>query len=308
MRLITYICVFLSSFLHAVTLMAADKSPCKTIAFTAGFEGELKLLDCASGRIRRLDVGQVAASSLAYSRTRNLLAFDEAEGHDGSGSIYLLDLKTMDVEHIYNGEPSLHGPRFDHEGSCLYAGSFFDGIYRYCLASRAWEKIRISGLDSLSPNPMGLSFSKSGRKVAISLGYAVGKAPIVPGAPKGFYIASVENGEFTVQDRVAIDFWDCTSPQWVGDEEIVFAGRKEEGVQYIWKLDLASGTLEQITEGPVGSLGFLSLSRDEKIIVFTGAGEKLEWKLWQVSIDGTGLKQLTGGDPHSGHLSPVWIE
>jgi len=98
--------------------MAADKSPCKTIAFTAGFEGELKLLDCASGRIRRLDVGQVAAAHLAYSRTRNLLAFDEKEGHGASGSLYLLDLKTLKVEHIYSGEPSLYGPQFDHVKRC----------------------------------------------------------------------------------------------------------------------------------------------------------------------------------------------
>ncbi len=310
MKLSTYICAFLLALLHGASVIAADKASCKTIAFTTEYEGELQLLHSASGEIRKLNVGRVSAGNLAYSSTRDLLAFDEAEGLGRSGSLYLLDLKTLKVERIYSGKPSLYRPQFDPEGSCLYAFSYFDGIYKYCLASRAWEKISISGIDSLNFNPGVPSFSKSGRRVAMPLTGFIGKVPVSRGAPTGFYIARVENGRFTVVDTVATDFLDCGSPQWIGDEKIVFAGRKEEGLQYIWKLDLTFGTLDQITRRPIGTRDFLSLSRDEKAIVFTGADsdKQIEWKLWQVSTDGTGLKQLTGGDPDIGHLSPVWIE
>jgi hypothetical protein len=292
--------LIISIQLLAACAMAADKASCRMIAFTTEFEGELQLLNCSSGEIRRLNVGWVAAGDLAYSGAGDLLAFDEGEGPGRSGSLYLLHLKTLKVERIYKevrAKHSLYRPQFDPEGSYLYAVNYFAGIYRYCLASRAWKKIRISGIDALKPQ--GLSFSKSGRKVAISAGDF-----------KGFYIAGVANGAFDVQGRVATDFLSCISPQWIGDEEIVFAGRKEAGLQHIWKLDFSSGRLDQITGLHIGTRDFLSLSRDEKTIVFTGTSldEKLELGIWKISIDGTGLKQLTHRGPLSGSLSPVWIE
>jgi hypothetical protein len=248
--------------------------------------------------MRELNVGLSDIGNLAYAGTKDLLAFEGAKGHEQPHSLYLLHLKGNKVELIYkeaSGKPSLYRPQFDPKGDHLYALNYSDGIYRYSLANRTWEKVRVSGIESL--NTQGLSFSKSGRKVAIS-----------PGDFKGFYIARVENGEFSVEEHVLTDFSSCISPQWIGDEGVVFAGRKEAGLQYLWKVELPSGKLVQITGPPIEVRDFLTLSKDEKTIVFTATGKQLEWRLWEVSIDGTGLKQLTRGGSLSGHLSPVWIE
>lgn len=299
MELIKIVCtLMLGVGMLAANALAGENEFPRKVAFSAEHEGGLHLLDYMSGKIRQLNVGLLNIGDLDYASSKNLLAFETAEGHEGPRSLYLFHLKNNKLEHIYKeipGKSSLYRPKFDPKGDYLYALNYSDGIHRYSLSGRTWEKLRISGIESL--NPQGLSFSKTGRKAAIS-----------PGNFKGFHIARVENGEFSVEEHVLRDFSSCTSPQWIEDEAIVFAGRKEAGLQFLWKLGISSGRLTQITGAPLGARDFLTLSKDEKTIVFTATGKQLEWRLWEVSVDGTGLRQLTQGGPLSSHLSPVWIE
>jgi len=151
-------------------------------------------------------------------------------------------------------------------------------------------------IGSSSLNPQGLSFSKSGDKVALS-----------PGNFQGFLVGNVKDGTIIIKEHVLADF-SCISPRWAGENDLIFAGRRAAGLQFIWKYDLATKKITQLSQPPIGSRDFLDLSNDERTIVFTGTSEKLEWRLWKIAIDGSDLKLLTRGGELSSHLSPVWIE
>ncbi len=277
--------------------IGAENPTPPSIAFSPEHDGGLYVLDVGSGKLREIDVGLPNIGDLAYSTRAKLLAFEGSRGHGQLQSLYLLELEDYEKDLIYEAtsNETLYRPQFDPSGQYLYAVNYSTGIYRFTLTDRTWKRVQVSGVEKL--NPQGVAFSKSGQQVAIS-----------PGNFQGFLIASVESNGFVVKDHVLAKFGSCISPQWIGDSAIVFAGRKEPGLQFIWKLDLESGTVTRITSPPLGVRDFLSLSRDERTIVFTGTAEKFEWRLWQVGIDGTGLRKLTKGGTLSGHLSPVWLE
>lgn len=278
---------------------AADRGlPAVGIAFFAEHEGGLHMLDHATGEIRQIDVGLLNIGDLSYSKQRHLLAFEGARGHEQPHSLYLLDLKRNKKERIFQGldhKEQLYRPSFDPSGQFLYAVNYFKGVYRYSLEKKDWTSVPVIGTSTL--NPQGLSFSKSGDKVTIS-----------PGKFQGFLIGNVVNGTIVIKEHVLTGFNSCISPRWAGENTIIFAGRKVPGLQFLWKIDLTSKKVTQISQPPIGSRDFLALSNDEKTIVFTATPEELEWRLWQISADGSGLKQLTKGGDLSSHLSPVWIE
>ena len=97
-------------------------------------------------------------------------------------------------------------------------------------------------------------------------------------------------------------------PRWIDDRSIVFAGRHSSGYQSLWKLDLESGEAIRLTRSPLGTRDYLALSGQRDKIVFSASSVDRQWRLWQVGIDGSDLRQITRGGEHSGHLSPVWIE
>ena len=285
--------------------LAAENASLPKIAFAAE-EGGLYQLDPSSGKISKIDVGKLDVGRLAYSPRIQVLAFEGSSEHEQPPSLYLLHLKGLKKECIHKVDPNSYqsfwgSPTFDPTGEFLYAMNQLDGIYRYSLSEKNWERVHVSGaLKAL--NPSEVAFSKSGRQAAIT------QTAVGDGDFNGLLLAKVEKNGFVIQKRILDSFiHPCGSPQWIGDEAIVFAGRTEPGLEYIWKLDLKSGELKRITDSSVGTQNDLTLSKDEKTLVFKATSAKiLEWSLWQVSIDGTGLKQLTGGQ--FGSRSPVWIE
>jgi sugar lactone lactonase YvrE len=112
-----------------------------------------------------------------------------------------------------------------------------------------------------------------------------------------------------VKQHVLSDFLNCMSPVWIGDETLLFAGLRGEGLEevpeYIWRFDLRTGKLRHLTDRSLGTNNYLTLSADEKTIVFTATTRSTEWRLWEISVDGTGLRQLTRGKTSPAHLSPV---
>jgi Tol biopolymer transport system component len=288
----------LSMVLSVYVLAAEPVSPSIRIAFFAEHEGGLYILDYTTGQIKQINVEMLNVGNLAYSQKRNFLAFEGAKEHEEPQSLYLLDLRTNKKERIFkttNDNEPLYRPCFDPTGQFLYAVNYDKGVYRYSLAKKNWESVHIVGSPSL--NPQGLSFSISGNKIAIS-----------PGNFQGFLIGEIKEGTIIIKEHILTDFNSCISPQWAGENELIFAGRKVAGLQFLWKLDLVSKNVTQLSHPPIGSRDFLTLSNDKKTIVFTGTSEKLEWRLWKISVDGSGLQQLTRGGGLSSHLSPVWIE
>ena len=288
---VSILCIVLGVF----ALAAEPVAPSVRIAFFAEHEGGLHILDYATGQIKQIDVGMLNVGDLVYSRKRNLLAFEGSKEHEEPQSLYILDLRTNKKERIFKATGDyVYRPRFEPTGQFLYAVNYDKGIYRYSFTTKKWISVPIIGSSSL--NPQGLSFSKSGDKVALS-----------PGNFQGFLVGNVKDGTIIIKEHVLADF-SCISPRWAGENDLIFAGRRAAGLQFIWKYDLATKKITQLSQPPIGSRDFLDLSNDERTIVFTGTSEKLEWRLWKIAIDGSDLKLLTRGGELSSHLSPVWIE
>jgi Tol biopolymer transport system component len=283
-------------------VLLAHFPPSRRIAFVREHTEGLYLLDYGSGRSHTLDVGMSNVQGLAYSAKAALLAFEGSKDEDEPPALYVFHLKDRRRELIHKASEDdiLYRPAFDPDGNHVYAVNYSRGIFRYTLAKKTWDRVPVSGGGAVL-NPQMLAFSKTGKKVAIS-----------PAHFQGFLIARVVGGGFVLEQHLLTDFRSCTSPQWIGDQAIVFAGRREEGPQYLWRLNLGSGGgVTQLTHPPMYTRDFLSLSADETTVVFTGSDTKepLAWRLWQISVDGAGLRQLTrGGYALYSHLWPVWIE
>ena len=288
--------IFITLFLFTLQAQADEKI--SRIAFSAEHEGGLHIFDVSSGVIEPVDVGMFNIGKIEYNRKRNLLVFEGSHEHGNPRSLYLYDLEQKTKRIIYEAksfEDILFRPKFFPTGEFIYALNYTKGIFRYDINNNSWEKIEIK--NSNSPIYQGLSFSDSGNRVALS-----------PANFKGVLIAEVKEKEFIVSEDVLTDFRSCISPRWLDDENIVFAGRKEAGLQYVWKVLLKNSKLQQLTKKPVGSRDNLDVSPDKKTIVFTGTSEPLEWRLWKINVDGSGLEQLTKGGTLSSHLSPVWLD
>ncbi len=267
------------------------------IVFFAEHEGGMHKVDIATGQVTEIDVGIYNIGDIDFNQKINKLVFEGSGGHFSPQSLYLLDLQTYKTHLIIDPKTTekLYRPKFHPNGQYLYAVNYSEGIFRYALSSSKWTKMEVSATDSL--NPQGISISKSGKTALIS-----------PGDFKGFLLANVENKRFRVIKLILSEFDSCISPRWAGDKDIYFAGRKEAGLQFIWSYNLETEKLIQLTQPPIGTRDFLSLSPSEKEIVFTGTGEHLEWRLWHVNINGTDIRRLTKGGSLSGHLSHLSID
>jgi len=283
--------------LSTATLTTWAQSTNRQIAFVGEHQGGLYLLNYSTLQLQKVNVGLPEVGDLDYSPEQKRLAFEGSGGHHQNGSLYLLNLNDLKKERIFSGDSvkkPLYRPKFDPLGQHLYAVNYFEGIKKYSLSKKTWEPILVRGIPSI--NPQGLAFSKSGQRVAIS-----------PGDLRGLLIATVKESTFYVEEHILADL-SCTPPQWINEQTLIFAGRKAPGLQYLWKFDLQSKNLTQLTTSPMGTRDHLSLSRDGKTIVFTGTDENFEWRIWEIMTDGTQLRKLTKGGNLTSHLSPVWIE
>lgn len=286
-------CIVLVFFANISTAYSQEGK----IVFFAEHEGGMHLLDLATGKLSEINLGLSNIGNIDFNEKINKLVFEGSGGHFTPRSLYILDLQSH-TKHLIidsNTKERLYRPKFHPNGEYLYAVNYTEGIFRYSLSSKKWAKMKVAGINSLSPQ--GLSISKSGETALIS-----------PGNFKGFLLASVNNDGFEIKKKILTDFDSCISPRWAGDDVIYFAGRKKAGLQFIWSYNLKAEKLVQLTQPPIGARDFLSLSPSGKEIVFTGTGEQVEWRLWYISTEGAGIKPLTKGGSLSGHLSPVWIK
>lgn len=270
----------------------------RQVIFAAEHEGGLHSVDLKSLATREIKIGLPNTGDLAYSSALGMLVLGGSRDHDEPRSLYLLNIKSNKKQQIFNARTNkdpLYRPKFDPQSEHVYALNYSTGIFKYSLKTEKWAPVKVSGVTAL--NPQGLAFSASGAWIAIS-----------PGDFKGFLIAKVESNELRFERLVLSEFDNCTSPQWIGEDALVFAGRKQPGLQHLWKLNLRSGEIRQLTNEPIGARDFLSLSSNDKDIVFTATktDSKFEWRLWTLSLDGGSPTQITKGGHLSSHLFPVW--
>lgn len=279
-------------------ILVGQSLPPRRIAFATEFDGRLRVVDYNTGKVSVTDLGLDQLGDIAYCPEEDLLAFDGEPADKELHGLYLLHMsggRKEPIQEATAGE-NYYRPVFDRGCHYLYAPNISIGLGRYSLSTRKWERVRIS---PDVPIVQQVTFSRSGQQVALS-----------PEKFNGFLIASNENEKLAVRRRVLTEFRSCASPAWIGDDSLVFSGsRPQDDYVFLWRYDLATHNLRQLTHAPLGARGFLSLSADEKTIVFTaGRGASADWKLWTISIDGTGLRQITHGGQESSHLSPVWLD
>ncbi|CAB5098419.1 hypothetical protein D3OALGA1CA_1266 [Olavius algarvensis associated proteobacterium Delta 3] len=292
---IKLLCI-VSIFILSSNGLAQNSGP--QIAFFAEHEGGLHIFDIRSGKIDQLNVGMSNIGNIDYHSGKKLLIFEGSNGHHEPRSLYIYDFDTKKIEKIYNSTSSddaIYRPKFHPNGEYVFAVNYDNGIFIYSFSKNTWRKVKVDG--KILNNAQGISFSRTGKRVAISTG-----------SFWGFLIADVEKDSFTVKDFILEEFRSCTSAKWKDENTIIFVGRKKPGLQYVWKYSIDEKDLIQLTNDPIGSRDFLTLSNDGKTIVFTGTDKNFEWRLWKVSTNGNSLQKLTHGGNLSSHLSPVWIE
>ena len=266
------------------------------IAFSVEHEGGLQILDPATGEFKALDVGMLSIGDLAYNRNRQLLIFEGSKDHQIPKAIYTYDFKSRKIKRIYkpsSDEDELYRSEVAPGGDHLFALNYDMGIFRYSFDNGKWEKAQVTG--GTETNFQAISISPSGKKVALS-----------PWLFNGFLLGHLDGTQIRIEKYILADFDSCASPRWVGDDVIVFLGRKKAGYQYLWKASLNTGKVEQLTHKPLGTRDFMDISSDGKTIVFTATDSSYDWRLWKIQIDGKGLEPLT--KTGQGHLYPVWIE
>jgi Tol biopolymer transport system component len=275
--------------------LAADPTE---IAFTSEFSGRLYVIDPKTLSLKKKSLGLSTIEDLTYSPQNKTLALIGSKGKDGPRSLFLVKWPGAKVQLIsYPKEGAPYRPQFDPDGRFLYAVNYGPEVFRYSLKGGEWARVPVQGVQDL--HVQEIAVSPSGHLAAIS-----------PADFKGFLIAEVAPEHFRVLRTILADFNNCTSARWIDDSHIVFLGRKTEGYQFVWLLDLGSGQLRQLTHPPLGTRDFLSLSRDGRSVVFTASDtiSPAEWTLWRLDLTANEPTRLIPGKQDSSLLSPAWIE
>jgi hypothetical protein len=268
------------------------------IAFTSELSGGLYVLDAGTLSMTRKSLGLTAIGDLVYSAPNKMLALSGSKHGDGQPSLFLLKWPGTKLQRIpYPKDGAPYRPQFDPAGRYLYAVNYGPEVFRYSLKSGDWTHIPVEGSQDLHAQEIALA--PSGHLAAIS-----------PADFKGFWIAEVAPDHFRVLRRVLADFNSSTAAHWIDDSHIVFLGRKAEGYQFVWSLNLDTGQLVQLTHLPLGTRDFLSLSRDGHSVVFTASDtiSPAEWTLWRLDLNGKEPTRLIHGKQDGPFLSPAWID
>jgi len=286
----------LIAFAIAISTCNAGTAGTAEIAFTTEFAGDLYVMDARTLSVQRISVGLTSIGDLAYSHRNRTLALVGSQRGGGPQSIFLLTWPGAKLRRIpYPSGAAPYRPQFDPEGRYIYAVNYGPEIFRYSLQGGHWARLPVDGVKDIHVQMLALS--PSGHLAVIS-----------PADFKGFLIAEVAPDHFRVTRTVLSDFDSCTSAQWIDENHIVFLGRKTPGYQFVWLLDLETGQLRQLTQPPIGTRDFLSLSRDGTTLVFTATDTNFEWTLWRLNLNSQGPIRLLPPKPDDSYLFPTWID
>lgn len=279
---------------------AAEDLSNKEVGFMDVFEDIPKVVDIQSGKVRFLAGKTLYAREFDYNKSKRLVVLYDESWHDGPGRIDLLRRSDKRLIKIFDERTTgfnLYRPKFDPAGQYVYALNTEKGIFRYSLTKRKWEKVNIVGMNGVEPQV--ISFSRSGTKAVLS-----------HGRYKGFLIAEVTDNGLRIDREILSDFEECISAQWVGDHTIVFGGGKAPAATLtLWKLDLNTNELTQLLPSSMVGGDHVSLSADEKAVVFTGRTEQQHgWCLWLLRLDGSLPVQITKCSGGVVSNNSVWLD
>lgn len=288
----------LAAFCCGILISNAGLAGPDEIAFTSELSSGLYVMDARTLSVKRKSLGLTTIEDLAYSPRAKTLALIGSKGGDGQQSLFLLNWPEAKVKRIpYPKDGAPYRPRFDPDGRYLYAVNYGPEIFRYSLKGGEWTRVPVQGMQDL--HVQAIAVSPSGHLAALS-----------PADFKGFVITEVASDHFRVLRTVLADFNSCNSAQWIDDGHIVFLGRRTEGYQSVWLLDLGTGQLSQLTHPPLGTRDFLSLSSDGKSVVFTASDTIVpaEWTLWRLDLSAKEPIRLIPGKEGNSFLLPTWID
>jgi Tol biopolymer transport system component len=215
-------------------------SPAGTIAYASARSGRLQLYlhDVATGAERLLDVGELSATSPAFSPDGRSVAFEGAEpGAAGVSDLYVVPAAGGTPLQLTSGQGHSAGPAWSPDGSTLYFVSNRDGGYN------AWTIPAAGGTESLIPGTAGIL----GRPAATPDGTGLAYTLAVPGAAfSRVVLQTLSTGALrTVSEQADREpAFDRT-----GARLVVTSSRA--GTAGLWLLDLATGdAIRQLTAGP----------------------------------------------------------
>lgn len=276
----------------------ADTADTAEIAFTSEFSGGLYLMDVRTQAVKKESLGLKVIEDLSYSSRTRTMALIGSRNKEGERELFLLKLPGTTLQRVaYPKDATPYRPRFGADGKYLYAVNYGPEIFRYGVDGHEWTRLPVQGAQDLQAQDIALA--PSGHLAAIS-----------PGDFKGFLIAELASDRLRVTRSVLTDFDSCTSAHWIDDGHIVFLGRKFRGYQAVWLLDLQTGQLHQLTQPPLGTRDFLSLSRDGTSVVFTASDSisPAEWTLWRLDLNGKVPARLIRGKQDDAFVFPTWVE
>jgi len=283
----------------ALVCAAADQVAAQSpqIAFASEFGGgELYVMDANTLAITKTQLGLATIEDLTYSRPLKTLAFGGTRKGTSARGLFLLKWPGDKLERIPKAKgESPYRPQFDPQGRYLYAVDYGVTIARYSLVERKWARIPV--VAASRPHIQEVAFSPSGKLAAIS-----------KDSFKGFLIAEVAADHFRVTRELLSDFDSCISPHWLDESHIVVLCRKIPGLQFVWTLDLTTEEVHQLTQAPLGTRDFLSVSGDSRSVVFTGIDKQYAWTLWRLRLENSKPVQLLPPKQDDSYLFPTWMD
>lgn len=257
------------SYLHILPSWSKDG---KTIAFIGTYNGVagIYLVDSSGGAIHLLHAGN--PTGCAWSPDSKQVVYSE------NYNLYTVDVSNDTVHTLTSLGEDMY-PAWSPDGNSIAFSRQSLGIYQYNLATdTAVSVFQLGDFPSWHPN---------GELVALAA-LGGGDAGIV----YAFYARDVDSLHWrTLLTFLSPDY--CTypsvSPAGTTEKEIVFSLVPYAGYTELWKIDIASGNVTQMTDDG-GDYPSWSPDGSKMVYTRTQAGDG---GLWIMNADGSGKHRLT---------------
>lgn len=218
----------------------------------------------------------------------------EVGKHDGPHSLVLLDRRGRKTAKL-DGSSEHIRPVWAPDGRHVFAIDYDLGraVARWDENGKNRTEIPVTGYTDSAAFQM-IAFAPSGRRAAL-----------LDRDFRRLVIVRVSDAQWVTEQVAPSGFSYVSQSAWVGDERVMFVGKRDGSRGELWELNVADGSVRR-----VGIDGLwlrdqmaLSPSGDSVIVTATADGAPLRWTLWRLAI-ATGVKtQITKGIED---VDPTW--